>query len=1278
MARFKFGKKKDNESTNNQSTTSSVLNSPTLNKKRISRIRSFSSGNKHNIQAAPGVLNSPPKSLDQQGGPTIASAPTAAAPAALATTNKQTHTFTDDELNDTGTDDQFSNEYNANNSHPQPLEPHHQRGSKAMPLILEPLGYDAHGNGLGIATQSIPYKSRPPPNLNTTNPWNRFKIFDSPFPRYRHAASSITSEKNEIFIMGGLKEGSVFGDTWKITPHESSHGDVLNYTAENIEIVNNNNPPARVGHSSVLCGNAFIIYGGDTVETDEQGFPDNNFYLFNINNNKYTIPSHILNKPNGRYGHTLGVISMSNNSSRLYLFGGQLENDVFNDLFFFELNSFKSPKASWTLVAPLNNFKPPPLTNHSMSVYKNKIYIFGGVYNNERVSNDLWVFDADEERWTQVETTGTVPLPVNEHSSCIVNDKLYIYGGNDFSGVIYSSLYVLDLNTLVWFKLKEAAEENGPGPRCGHSMTFLPKYNKLVIMGGDKNDYIVSDPHNFDTYETFNGEEIGTMIYELDVAIVDHFMSEPVEQGGRKPKKAAASAAPKSESEFGARYDRQHARSYSAGPEDYATPQGSPSPPLAATERVKLNRNISTRTDGNGNANDFVEVDLPSGAISHVDQEDLANPYINTSFTPNDTPDIGKAINGKFNDTTIDDEEPQAQTEAGTKKANANARNNVDEEDDYILRRRSLDPKFGQEDNIESAGSTSGAGVAAAFAAAGAAGTAAGHADAMGLGLDTTDVDTLDQSPAIPNRSSFVDNSYEKDSHYPDEEDQDREVQDDSHYDEQNSTYLHESSYTEPLATRGFGATRDDRTSRLAGSASKNGSENDGKVKKIINELTNELVQLKQSTKQQMQSATEKITQLEQQHTNAQATHRREIENYTQQLNDKDAMINELKASLDPSAWNPDVPAANTNLSELSRYKLERLELNNKLVYLEQENENLRVRFAEFEPFMNNQIGELDKFQKVIKVQEEQIDKLSHQVKDQEALNKEINELRLRYDNLSLEFENYKAIHNDDQISIEEGAEERDLNDVENPANLNGSQSVDNRSIFSSAKSRKDISTQLETLVQIWNSKQSQSSSTKEASPVITPENNPVVARLQQQVDDLLRIGKQNDETSHMEIDNLRKELEAKLASLKNLEDNYKESLQSVNNTSKALKLNQDELNNQRQLLEKLIKENNELKMFKKAAASRRFNSPRDGTPITPTMNEPNDGVFATPTNGTPVTGLQQGEDEDDDEEVISNAHFNMKIKDLEADLYILKQERDQLKDNVTSLQKQLYLANNQ
>ena len=143
--------------------------------------------------------------------------------------------------------------------------------------------------------------------------------------------------------MGGLKDGSVFGDTWKIVP-QINHEAISSTMSQKYRSGQQQQSASKSWPRCCFVRKRICVYGGDTVDTDTNGFPDNNFYLFNINNHKYTIPNHILNKPNGRYGHTIGVISLNNTSSRLYLFGGQLENDVFNDLYYFELNSFKSPR----------------------------------------------------------------------------------------------------------------------------------------------------------------------------------------------------------------------------------------------------------------------------------------------------------------------------------------------------------------------------------------------------------------------------------------------------------------------------------------------------------------------------------------------------------------------------------------------------------------------------------------------------------------------------------------------------------------------------------------------------------------------------------------------------------------------------------------------------------------------------------------------------------------------------------------------------------------------
>jgi len=1045
----------------------------------------------------------------------------------------------------------------------QTLQDHHNDYQ-----TLELNDYDSkinHNSGhVDHGSSSAPAKV--PANAPVSTPWTRFKLDNSPFPRYRHAASIVSSDKYDVFLMGGLKEGSVFGDTWKISP-KVSHHQITGYEANVIDVTNGQTPPARVGHAAVLCGNAFIVYGGDTVDTDNDGFPDNNFYLFNINNHKYTVPSHILSKPSGRYGHTLGVVSLNNSSSRLYLFGGQLENQVYNDLYYFELNTFKSSKAKWELVEPLNNFLPPPLTNHSMITYKSKLYIFGGVYNNEKVSNDLWSFDALINKWTQIPTTGSIPPPTNEHSCCAVHDKLYIYGGNDFSGVIYSSLYVLDLNTFVWSKITTEGEVDGPGPRCGHTMTFIPKYNKVLIMGGDKNDYVSDDPQDFDTYDNFVGNETSTMIYELNTEVIDHFLTEKPPLTRRQSLKKVAASSKKNE------IYQQHTKSVSNGPEDFAS--ASTSPELKAID-------VQPKTVGDG----------------------LKNSY-----------------------------EP--------------------EEEDVKPLRRSLDPlaspNHNNTDTIVGAALGAGAGLAVGGAvheynqhtpedAHMPSSTFESHVNRVSAGYNDTVENDEDAGETLPlSQDSRKRGSRGIENPYKAEETASNGKHDDS---------LAEDSF-DKIAPASNGLTRTQT--------------NPENVKQFISELTTQLTTLRSTTKSQMQQASTRIKQLEEENRQIRENADRdgELASLRQQLQERDDVIADLKQSVDPKdlAIDDNATGSSSTVPELGKYKLERMELMNKLLHVQKENETLKQKQEEFEPFMENQIGDLSKFQKIIQAQEEKLETLSNQLLDQQDLTKELNDWKVKHQNLEMEFKNYKTIHEDDVISDDEGDDSfapphsRDISGVSN----------DNRSIMSNARTKKDIGGQLENLVNAWKSRQTAAAAAgdqeKSLDGANSDEHQKVIQQLQSQVDNLLKISKENEVNSSTEISTLRKELEDRLANLKSIEEKYNDALQSVNNTSKALKLNQEESESQKLLLEKLIKENNELKLFKKA--SKKAGS-RNATPLLE-----GEGQF-------PAT-IEEGENEDDD--VLSNAHFNMKLKDLEADLYIVKQERDQLKQNVTNLQKQLYLA---
>lgn len=1025
----------------------------------------------------------------------------------------------------------------------------HSLESEERPLYLRrPLVGSRH-------SQPAPVEEVPqgPPPGNALTPWRRHKLYGLPFPRYRHAALLVASDKGEIFIMGGLKEGLVFGDTWRLEPVASGSA-IEAFKAQHVEIVNQN-PPARVGHALVLCGNAYIVYGGDTVDTDFNGYPDDNFYMFNTNNNKYTVPLHVGNKPRGRYGHQIGVVLMGTLLLRLYLFGGQLENEVFSDLYYFELTRFKQAKARWELVLPENNFRPPPLTNHLMVVLNRKLYVFGGVYNNEKVSNDVWCFDVDANRWLQVSTTGMPPLPVNEHSASLVGDRMYVYGGNDFSGTIYDLLHCLDLRLMKWLRLAADASAGGPGPRCGHLATYLPKLHKLIIMGGDKNDYIRLEHANYDTYEEFDGNELGTMVYELDLAVADHFL-----QGGA-PRRMAASAGGAAavlsrRAPSPAPLEGGHRRSVLA--DDFRTPN-------ALMERVHRlldpkeheNRLLEQSERDPRDHDRFVDVDIPSSAVSQV-----------TGSQPS---------------RALSQYSRVSESEASTHDESRDMTSEHEVTDEVGFFDRNATPVVA-ETKPETDGLTHASAGNTVLAALGGAGVVGAF--------------SLFRKEREPQRGP-----------------------------EREPERAPDAAMGSPVAS---GA---------------NGHE----VKKVVAELTGELAALKQSTAAQMDKASARITKLEQENeqlrrgqdakareaeelqarlheaqaqlqlhaSELETSRKRALELQTQheqhalelratheqtlaahgeraarQVEEKDRIIDELRALVDPLQLEPGVAPAGRGFLEVTKHKLSGLELRNRLVYVENENAALRERLEQFEPFMEAKMADASQLQQVVQAQEEKIALLTAQVRLELALHQELSALRHQLADLQLEHDNYKAVHHGD--------------DVVPP-----------------------VATHLGLLVERWLAAR--------APPerAVASPDHPMVVLLQKQVDDLTLTAQQHHQGALAEVEALELELNGKLSALAQLESQYKDAISSVNNTSKALQLTQDELQSQKLAMDKLAKENSELKMAQAASE----------------LPEGPAGVLS--------------------------AHYNMRLKDLEADLYILKQERNLLNDTVATLKKQLYLAQN-
>lgn len=228
---------------------------------------------------------------------------------------------------------------------------------------------------------------RPPPHADLY-PWSQKPLAfpnpqANPFPRYGAAVNSIASKEGDIYLMGGLINGeTVRGDLWMV---EAGTSQLSCYPIATVS----EGPGPRVGHASLLVGNAFIVFGGDTQQEDTDVLDDT---LYLLNTSKYSATSSYPaltssasrqwsrasppgRKPAGRYGHTLNILG-----SKIYIFGGQVEGSFYNDLIAFDLNALQNPTNQWDFLIDNTNglpssSVPPARTNHTTISYNDMLYL---------------------------------------------------------------------------------------------------------------------------------------------------------------------------------------------------------------------------------------------------------------------------------------------------------------------------------------------------------------------------------------------------------------------------------------------------------------------------------------------------------------------------------------------------------------------------------------------------------------------------------------------------------------------------------------------------------------------------------------------------------------------------------------------------------------------------------------------------------------------------------------------------------------------------------------
>ncbi|ODM98691.1 Multiple epidermal growth factor-like domains protein 8 [Orchesella cincta] len=192
--------------------------------------------------------------------------------------------------------------------------------------------------------------------------------------------------------------------------------------------------------------------------------------------NRHLISANYRN-PLARVGHSAVQIE-----NLLYIFGGYDLNDVLDDVWTYDLDNNtalqvlkKSDESIW----------PSARYGHSGVSYNNGFLVYGGHLQSAGITDDLIYFDVKTKEWTTMSTSNRLPA-LAYHTMTKAGSYMYIYGGGTRWGGFSHTLYRFHESQPLEWELIISSCCGKPEDRAvlGHSMTFWPGKNALVLYGG--------------------------------------------------------------------------------------------------------------------------------------------------------------------------------------------------------------------------------------------------------------------------------------------------------------------------------------------------------------------------------------------------------------------------------------------------------------------------------------------------------------------------------------------------------------------------------------------------------------------------------------------------------------------------------------------------------------------------------------------------------------------------------------------------------------------------
>ena len=108
----------------------------------------------------------------------------------------------------------------------------------------------------------------------------------------------------------------------------------------------------------------------------------------------------------------------------------------------------------------------------------------GGSFINV-MNNQLLCFDPKGKKWTNPKCLGSIPTPRKDHASAIINNKVWTFGGVYNNRDNLGDMYELSMSSLTWSQIQTSQTHLQGRSQC--TLTVAAD-DKLVLHGGSKDD----------------------------------------------------------------------------------------------------------------------------------------------------------------------------------------------------------------------------------------------------------------------------------------------------------------------------------------------------------------------------------------------------------------------------------------------------------------------------------------------------------------------------------------------------------------------------------------------------------------------------------------------------------------------------------------------------------------------------------------------------------------------------------------------------------------------